>query len=157
MSVLGDVARVSPAELERLRTDRHRYDYLSGPDVPKVDLDRYWDVLRFLMDAAGFSVNPIGGEPYPDEMSAWGHGMPHSISCALGPDEVRHAAALLAATPFSALEAHLAAANAEVEYPMGRDWTEPDRWSTAADFYRMLGAFFQEAAAAGQCTVFWAA
>lgn len=156
MSVLGDIARVSPVELERLRSASDAYAYLSR-EVPTCDLDRSWDGLRFAMDAAAFPVNPIGGRPYPDEGSTWGEGGPHTNSCALTSDEVRQAAALLAATPFTALAVHLTAVNTAGLYPNNWDWTSPDVQSGAARYYRMLVAFFQEAAAAGQCTVFWAA
>ncbi|MEU5529390.1 DUF1877 family protein [Micromonospora chersina] len=157
MSVLGDVAMVSAAELDTLRSEGNAYSYLSGTEVPKVDLDRYWDGLRFVMDAIGFPVNPIGGRPYPDERSAWGHGMPNSDSCALAPDEVRQAAASLVATPFTALEIHLPAANVAGLYPGNYDWTSLATRTNAGHYYGTLVAFFQEAAAARHCTVFWAA
>ncbi|HEY3505316.1 MAG TPA: DUF1877 family protein [Actinocatenispora sp.] len=157
MSVLGDVARVGPVELERLRSTADAYAYLSGGAVPTCDLHRYWDGLRFAMDAAGFPVNPIGGRPYPGTRSAWGHGMPHTTSCALTPDEVRQAAALLAATPFPALAAHLTGAGVADLYPANYDWRSPDTHAGAAGYYDALVGFFRDAAAAGQCTVFWAA
>lgn len=156
MSVLGDIARVSPVELDRLRSAPDTYGYLSR-EVPTCDLDRYWDCLRFVMDAAAFQVNPIGGRPYPDERSAWGHGMPHTNSCALTVDEVRQAATQLAATPFPALAVHLAASDTVALYPDNYDWASPTIQNNAADYYRTLVTFFQEAVAAGQCTVFWAA
>ncbi|WP_027343093.1 DUF1877 family protein [Hamadaea tsunoensis] len=157
MSVLGDIARVSTTELERLRFDSDAYGYLSGAQVPKVDLDRYWDCLRFVMDAAGFPVNPIGGRPYPDEASAWGDGTPNSSSCTRTPDEVRLAAASLAATPFAALTKYLPAANAAALYPSNYDWTSLATRTNTARHYGALVAFFQQAAADGQSTVFWAA
>ncbi|HJP76213.1 MAG TPA: hypothetical protein VJ914_18230 [Pseudonocardiaceae bacterium] len=121
MSVLGEVARISPDELDRLRLDGGAYDYLDG--------------LRFVMDAAGFPVNPIGGgRPYPDERSAWGHGMPNTTSCALTADEVRQVAA-------------------RASY----DWSSHAVQMNAARYYGMLDAIFQEAATYGECTVFWAA
>ncbi|GAB3574868.1 hypothetical protein GCM10027445_36500 [Amycolatopsis endophytica] len=139
-----------------MRTVSDAYGYLSD-QVPTCDLDRYWDGLRFAMDAAGFPINPIGGEPYPDEGSTWGEGGPHTNSCALTSDQVRQVASLLAATPFTALTKHLTAGGTAGLYPANRNWASPVVHSCAAGYYRGLVEFFQEAAAAGQCTVFWAA
>ncbi|WP_412540746.1 DUF1877 family protein [Longispora sp. K20-0274] len=157
MSILGDVARVSPAELERLRSLEHAYELVWSDEVPKVDLDRYWDGLRFLMGAAGFPVNPIGGRLFPDEERYWNQGDPHTEGRSLTADEVRQAAAALAATPFEALAAHAEKANDADLYPQSRDWTCPVTQQHTATYYRALVDFFQEAAASGECTISWAA
>jgi hypothetical protein len=75
VSVLGDIARVAPEELEQLRQDSvGAYRHLSrAPRIPLLDVDRYWDILRLLLTHAGVPVNPIdGGELYPDAESARG-------------------------------------------------------------------------------------
>lgn len=157
MSILGDIARVSPLELDKLSSNADAYGWLSR-EAPSVDLDRYWDGLRFAIDAAGSPVNPIGdGRPYPDEGSVWGADLPQATSHVLSCDEVRQASAWLSVTPFSSLVLHLAKANAAGLYPANYDWTSPAVQTNMASCFRMLVIFFHEAATAGECCVFWAA
>ena len=64
MSMLGSLTRVSPEEADRLRSpDAQPYEVLSEHEAP-IDLDKYWDVLRFLLDAAG-PARPVPGPAGP--------------------------------------------------------------------------------------------
>jgi hypothetical protein len=155
MSTLGSLARVSPELLERLRApEENPYAVLSDHEE-QIDLDRYWDVLRFVLDAAGVPINPMrSGRLYPSAESAWGgHG---GDSCLLTVEEVRRVSEFLDARPFSDIALHLRAA---VNAPLygNKQWDRPDIRDRIEHLYQEMVALFRDAAASGECTVFWAA
>lgn len=159
MSVLGDFVRMEPDQLEEIRsTPEDAYDRLTFFDPAcKLDLDRAWSRLAFVMDAAGFPLNPItAGRLFPDVDSAWGAELD---SRSLNADQVATASAFLRHTPFEVLAPYVPAAYAAE----GRINTDPGPEILAAvhdqlaSRYRALVEFFDAAAREGQCTVFWAA
>lgn len=180
MSCLGDFVRLDAADLERIRTGPDdAYAVLCALEHPeKLDLDRAWQRLGVLLDAAGLPVNPItAGTPFPDEDSAWGE---NADSRSLTPGEVSRAAAGLRQTSFADLEAHLPAVLAAEDWvhldddpasptfmtPIPLEQSGPvvipeetvrDITVSLAARYVELVAFFEEAATREQCTVFWAA
>lgn len=153
MSILGSLARVSPGLVEELRSPAAQpYDVLSEHET-QIDLEKDWDVLRFLLDAAGAPFNPMrSGRLYPSAERAWGY---DPNSCLLTVEEVRQVGHFLDTTPFSAVEVHLSAAKNASLYP-DRDWERPiDRYWVERSYDAMV-ELVREAAAAGDCTIFWA-
>lgn len=155
MSMLGSLVRVSPEDVDRLRSpDAQPYEVLSEHEA-QIDLYKYWDVLRFLLDEAGVPVNPMrSGRLYPSEDRAWG-GF-DGDSCLLTADEVQQVAHFLESTPFPVLAAHLGAAAAAPIYGT-RGLDDPFIQERVSHVYEQLRELFREAAANGDCTVFWAA
>ncbi|MGC5332466.1 DUF1877 family protein [Micromonospora sp. DT62] len=166
MSVLGDFARLSPEQLEEFRTmpSVDAYSQLADFDEPgcRLDLDRTWSRLAFLIDAAHLPINPITvGSFFPDERTAWGQ---DGDSRSLTPEQVAQAAVHLMSTPFDVLAPHVRAAlTAEYRGPLNRKQSRYVSdilpWITEhlAAHYRALVEFFDAAARNNQCTVFWAA
>lgn len=154
MSILGSLARVSPDLVEELRSPAARpYDVLSEHET-QVDLDRFWDVLGFLLDAAGAPVNPMrSGRLYPSAEGAWGY---DGNSCLLTVEEVRQVWHFLESTPFSAVAIHLGAAKDASLYP-DRDWDRSIARYRVERSYDEMVELVREAATAGECTIFWAA
>jgi hypothetical protein len=146
---------------------------LALPDM--LDLDRAWQRLAALMDAAKFPLNPItAGELFPDERHSFGR---DGDSRALSPEQVAAAAAHLIKTPFSELAPHLRPLlDAEPRFPLPDpraplleplapldpesyrvdEETERAIRKTLEKSYSELVSFFREAAERGECTVFWA-
>ncbi|WP_406045728.1 hypothetical protein OG799_15370 [Micromonospora sp. NBC_00898] len=130
------------------------------------------------MDAAHFPINPVtAGSLYPDERTSWGA---RADSRSLTVEEVARAAAHLSQTPFDVLRPQLRQVLEEEEGilvnldPASPHYLEPLSPEEAAqvrmsdvtvrnielilaDRYEALVVFFDAAAGAGQCTVFWAA
>ncbi|GIE85509.1 DUF1877 family protein [Actinoplanes regularis] len=155
MSILGSLARVSPELLEQLRApDAQPYAVLSDHET-QIDLDRYWDVLRFLLDAGGVPINPMrSGRLYPSVERAWGG--PDGDSCLLAVEEARQVSEFLDARPFSDLAIHLRAAGEAPLYG-NKQWDRPDIRDRVELLYEEMVQLFRDAADAGECTVFWAA
>ncbi|MBF9131907.1 DUF1877 family protein [Plantactinospora sp. S1510] len=154
MSILGSLARVSPGLVEELRSPAAwPYGVLSEHET-QVDLERYWDVLRFLLDEAGAPFNPMrSGRLYPSAERAWGY---DGNSCLLTVEEVRKVWHFLELMPFSAVAIHLGAAKDASLYP-DRDWDRPITQYWVERSYDAMVELVREAAAAGDCTIFWAA
>lgn len=156
MSILGDIARVDPQELEALRSgDTPAYSALANSEhIASLDLDRAWDILRFLLDAVKIPANPIsGGYLYPDEESAWGY---NGNSRVLPVEQVRQAAHFLRSTPFETVREHFASAS-EARLYAGHWLDSPAAGQRIEGYYAALADFCTQAADAGQCTIFWAA
>jgi len=158
VSVLGCMVRLSPSDRSDVALDRKNACQRLLDLDPHVTLDlvRYWDGLRFLFEAAHAPVNPIGdGELFPDERGAWGA---DGDSRTLDAGQVLVAATYLRGTPFESLAVWLPLATQDSNlYPINRDWTSRSMVDWLSHHYAGLVAFFQAAAAEGQCTVFWAA
>jgi hypothetical protein len=154
MSRLGTLARVSPELLEQLRSPEAKpYEVLSEHET-QIDLDKSWDVLRFLLDEAGVPVNPMrSGRLYPSAERAWGH---DQNSCLLTVEEVRRVWRFLEATPFRNIAMHL---RAGIDTPLYPGWQLDDPLVRRAmePEYEAMVELFGDAAAAGECVVFWEA
>lgn len=168
MSQLGEFRRLSPEMLEELRphSGLEAYDRVARLD-DMLDLDRAWRWLAALADRAAFPVNPItAGVPFPDERRAWGNEVASRL---LDPERVAAAAAHLANTPFEILETHLRPLldfeaqapvpgqppNADAEVVRVDEEREQAIRNTLARSYDEMVSFFESAAKAGQCTIFW--
>lgn len=154
MSILGTLVRVSPQLLEELRSPEARpYAVLAEHDT-QIDLDRFWDVLRFLLDEAGVPVNPMrSGTLYPSAELAWGY---DGNSCLLTTEQVSRVSYFLDARPFEDIAVHLRAA-AQAPLYASRQWEEPSTRERIEQEYEAVRRLLREAAEAGECTVFWAA
>jgi hypothetical protein len=154
MSYLGSLVRVSPQRLDELRSPGSEAYKVLCEHETQIDLDKSWDGLRFLLDAVGVPVNPMrSGRPYPSAELAWGY---DGNSCLLTVEEVRQVWHFLETKPFRDIAIHLPAATEAQLYP-GRQWDEPSTREMIECQYEELAELFRDAAAAGECTVFWAA
>ncbi|MEO3744460.1 DUF1877 family protein [Plantactinospora sp. B5E13] len=162
MSVLGDLVRLDPELLEELRSvPGEAYDRLLEMDPEyRVDLDRDWAVLSFLMRTAGFPLDPMtAGQAFPDEDTAWGAGDDYPLSRSLTPPEVAQIADRLNRTSFDVLAPHLPAAlaaNDRSGVPLTAERLD-GIGRLVGQRYAALVTFFDIAAKNAQCTVFWAA
>jgi hypothetical protein len=157
MSMIGEYARLSPAELERALGDLGPARALidgAGPDeARRTDIDKAWDILHFLLRRIDFPVDVIDGEEEFPDAGDWGYGPP----CYLTPDQVRTAAAALTATAPAALVGGVTAAElvAAELYPGFAEEEADQLLAYALEHYRSLVPFFEAAARAGDAIVVW--
>jgi Domain of unknown function (DUF1877) len=174
MSMIGEYARLTPAELQRAISDPEwLMDYIDelkdgldeaelwesdwdGSDDPPGRAKLYstyktWNLLAHLLHLASFPVNVIHGEHVLDPDQDWGYG-PASY---LTPDRVKYAANALDATPYSRLAQGVTSAdlNAAEIYPM--PWEADDSAEWGRQYYERLTAFFGAAADAGDAVLCW--
>ncbi|WP_225850760.1 YfbM family protein [Streptomyces sp. HPF1205] len=165
MSMIGEYARLTPAELERaVRDPAWALEYVdelieagaaetTGVGRPRcLDIDKAWDTLGFLLRRIEFPVDIVHGEEEIPGAEDWGYGPPRYLL----PERVHAAAAALGELPADALvrgvtEEELARADL---YPRIAD--EGLEWLTyVTHHYEALVPFFQAAAAAGDAMVVW--
>ncbi|MFD6416885.1 YfbM family protein [Streptomyces sp. NPDC060194] len=166
MSMIGEYARLTPAELDRATADPEWAEELvqgmvdaeeeAGPggaaDPRCHSTYKTWHALEFLLKRAGFPVDVVFGEEAVPGAEDWGYGPPRF----LGPERVRVAAEALAATPPAALVEGVGPkdlAAAEV-YPAGV-WERGESLDWVTSHYEVLVAYFQSAAKAGDAVVMW--
>ncbi|MFG2356911.1 YfbM family protein [Streptomyces sp. NPDC048521] len=112
MSMIGEYARLTSAELERAvqnpRWAREFIDELidaaldeGASTVPPrcLDINKAWDTLRFLLRRIDFPVDIVHGEEETPGAEDWGYGPPRYLT----PEQVRTASAALATTSGDAL------------------------------------------------------
>ncbi|MER5733978.1 DUF1877 family protein [Streptomyces sp. NPDC002138] len=172
MSILGGYIRLTADELERARRDRAwveacvaeaRVADAGAADAGAADAagggrwhssGRAWDALGFLTRRLGFPVDIAHGEealPWHGEGS-WSYGPPRCLT----PEQVRTAAAALAATGSARLAAGVGPADlarADV-YPV-HAWERGDPLAGVLAHYDALLPFFRDAAAAGDAMLVW--
>lgn len=161
MSMIGEYARLSPGELERVIGEPERAPALvdepvvgepdAGSGPRRHDVDKTWQALGFLLDRAGFPVDVVLGDEVLPGASDWGYGPPRLIR----PERVRVAAEAFARiSPASLAEgigpADLAAAEIYPQVVWERG--EPLDWVTG--HYEALGEFFR-ASRAGDAVLVW--
>ncbi|MFG3118570.1 YfbM family protein [Streptomyces sp. NPDC048197] len=165
MSMIGEYARVTPAELTRVLGDpewgltlvarRREAEAQAAPEPAEarcLDVDKSWDALGFLLRRAGFPVDVVHGEeavPYAED---WGYGPPRYLT----PERVRTAAEALAEIPAASLTAGVGPedlAKAEVYPTIVWDRGEPLDYVT--DYYALLQPFFGAAAEKGDAMLMW--
>jgi hypothetical protein len=157
MSMIGEYARLTPAELARAVRDPNwalafidelieaGVDETTGSGRPRcLDIGKAWDTLGFLLRRIEFPVDIVhGGQEIPGAED-WGYGPPRYLT----PEQVQAAAAALATLPSEALvqgvtEAELAQAD---PYPNlageGLEWLK-----YVTHHYDALVPFFQAAVA----------
>jgi hypothetical protein len=173
MSMIGEYARLTPAELRQAIDDpewaldhvERIQDLLDEADLDEDGWDgsddppgrsrlystqKAWNLLAYLFQRASFPVNVIYGEHVLDVDQDWGYGP----ATYLTPDRVRYAANALDATSYSQLAQGVTAAelNAAEIYPM--PW-EADPGDYGREHYETLTAFFGAAADAGDAILCW--
>lgn len=165
MSMIGEYARLTPAELDRAVQDprgaRELIDALvdavpeqgAGGCPPRcLDIDKAWDTLRFLLRRVGFPVDIVHGEEEIPGADDWGYGPPRYLA----PQQVREAAAAMAGMSGEDLIRGVTAAEiAQADlYPGIAE--EDELWPTCvADHYEALVPFFRAAADSGDAILVW--
>jgi hypothetical protein len=162
MSMIGEYARLTPAELKRAIDDpgwaQEYVEVLAevGWDKHKEtrchDVDKAWDTLGFLLRRIEFPVDIVQGEQEIPGVDDWGYGPPRYLT----PERVKAAAAALGALSSEALvrgvtEAELVKAELYPNIP-GK---ELRLLTFAARHYDGLVPYFQAAAADGHAIVVW--
>lgn len=164
MSMIGEYLRVTAAELDRaIQEPDWALDFVEEvqdaeeESVPAPAEARHfstykaWDMLRFLLARAEFSVNVIHGEEPFAEDEDWGYGPPRYVK----PERVRLAAQALRTTTYDQLIGGVNPAEltrAEV-YPVR--WDEPGALEWGRHWYEGLTEFFEAAAAADDALLVW--
>ncbi|MEU3298293.1 MULTISPECIES: YfbM family protein [unclassified Streptomyces] len=165
MSMIGEYARLTPAELERAVRDPNwalefihelieaGTDETTGARQPRcLDIDKAWDTLGFLLRRTEFPIDVVHGEEEIPGAEDWGYGPPRFLT----PEQVNAAAAALAELSSDALvqgvtEAELVQADL---YPnIAGEGLQ--RLKYATHHYDALVPFFQAAATAGDTVVVW--
>ncbi|MEV0370141.1 YfbM family protein [Streptomyces sp. NPDC050636] len=165
MSMIGEYARVTPAELDRALRDpewalklvgeRMDADTADGTDPAKarcLDVDKAWGALGFLLHRAAFPVDIVHGEEAIPDADDWGYGPPRYLT----PDRVRLAAKALEQISGEDLTSGAAPedlARAEV-YPT-IIWERGESLDYVRDHYDRLRPFFRTAAEEGDGMLVW--
>ncbi|MES4907253.1 MULTISPECIES: YfbM family protein [unclassified Streptomyces] len=165
MSMIGEYARLTPAELERAVRDpdwaREFIGELAETEPGEgagasqgrcFDTDKAWHALDFLLRRLAFPVDVVFGEEEIPRADGWGHGPP----CFLTPERVRAAAEAFAATPPEALVSGVTPddlVQADI-YPE-IVWVGDESLDYVTNYYRALVPFFQAAARDGHAMVIW--
>jgi hypothetical protein len=129
-------------------------DVAPGSLPRRMDLDKAWDAIRYLLDRAGPPPVDVvtGGSALTDK--TWVYDSPRLLS----PDEVVASAQFLDTTPFERLIVHFDAAALDADEVYPGDWEDEDDASTyLAACYRSLTGFFARAAADGEAVLVWIA
>jgi hypothetical protein len=165
MSMIGEYARVTPAELDRARRDPawalelvgERMNGAEADDAEPakarcLDVDKAWDAIGFLLRRRAFPVDIVHGEEELADADDWGYGPPRCLS----PGRVRAAADALA--PISGADLTAGAdpadlARAEV-YPT-IVWERGESLDYVRAHYEALRPFFRAAADEGEGMLVW--
>ncbi|MFJ8003312.1 YfbM family protein [Streptomyces fagopyri] len=165
MSMIGEYARMTPAQLDRAIGDpAWALEFLDElieaetdgrpelPDARSHDTDKAWHALDFLLRRIGFPVAVVHGEQEIPGAEDWGYGPPRYLTV----EQVRAAADAFATTPSAALTDGVSPtglAKAEI-YPTVV-WERGESLAYVTDHYEALGQFFQAAASAGDAMLIW--
>jgi hypothetical protein len=162
MSMIGEYLRLTSAELARTIEDPAWALELAEQDEDETDEPspesarhfttyKTWDMLRFLLQRAGFPVDIVfGEEPFTDD--DWGYGPPRYLTS----ERVRTAADALSSTTYDDLVRGVNPAELDTAtvYPTG-GWDEPDSLEWARGYYGSLIRFFATAADDGDAMLIW--
>ncbi|GAB7031058.1 YfbM family protein [Streptomyces platensis subsp. malvinus] len=165
MSMIGEYARVTPAELTRVLGDPEwglalvaRRREAEAEEVPEpasarcLDVDKSWDALGFLLRRAGFPVDVVHGEEAVPDAEDWGYGPPRYLT----PERVRTAAEALAGIPATSLTAGVGPEDlAEAEIYPTIVWERGESLDYVTDYYALLRPFFGAAAEKGDAMLMW--
>lgn len=165
MSMIGEYARVTPAELDRALGDPEWALKLvvgrmeaeaERPPAPAsarcLDIDKAWDALGFLLRRLAFPVDVVHGEDAVQDAEDWGYGPPRYLT----PEQVRVAAGALAEISGADLTAGVGPedlAKAEV-YPT-IVWERGESLDYVSEHYERLRPFFRAAADDGDAVLIW--
>ncbi|MFF5443421.1 YfbM family protein [Streptomyces sp. NPDC012888] len=165
MSMIGEYARLTPAELDRAVRDpawaRQFVDELidtepdEEPDASRArrhDVGKMWHALDFLLDRITFPVDVVHGEEKLPRAPHWGYGPPRYLT----PGRVRAAAEALTVTPHHALTEGVGPADlAEAGIYPHVVWERGEPLDHVTSHYQELVPFFQAAARAGDAVLIW--
>ncbi|WP_438304047.1 YfbM family protein [Streptomyces sp. HUAS TT11] len=165
MSMIGEYARMTPAQLDRAISDPDwilewldeliETESEGRPELPDArthDIDKAWHALHFLLRRIGFPVAVVRGEQEIPGVEDWGYGPPRYLTV----ERVRAAADAFATTPSAALTEGVSPtdlAKAKI-YPT-IVWERGESLEYVTDHYEALGQFFQAAASAGDAMLVW--
>ncbi|TJZ46263.1 DUF1877 family protein [Streptomyces piniterrae] len=163
--MIGEYARVTPAELDRavrdpewaLRLVGRRMDAEAARGTPPakarcLDVDQAWGALGFLLARAAFPVDIVHGEDAIEDAEDWGYGPPRFLT----PDRVRLAAKALDQISAEDLTSGVTPedlAGARV-YP-ALIWERGQSLDYVRHHYARLCPFFRTAADAGDGVLIW--
>lgn len=165
MSMIGEYARLTPAELDHAIQDPDWAQEFVGDLIeaeldatPNAlaarchDVDKAWHALDFLLRRIDFPVDIVHGEEEIPGAEDWGYGRPRFLS----PERVRLAAETLAATPHEALvEGVHPAELAEAEIYPTPVWERGESLDYVTSHYQAMVPFFRAAADAGDAMLIW--
>ncbi|MFD8383431.1 YfbM family protein [Streptomyces sp. NPDC059679] len=165
MSMIGEYARLTPAELERaVRDPDWAQEFIGelmdteldeGPATSPArchETDKAWHALDFLLSRLAFPVNVVFGEEEIPGADDWGYGPPRYLT----PERVRVAAEAFAAMPPEALVSGVTPddlVQADI-YPV-IIWVGDESLDYVTSHYQALVPFFQAAARDGHAVVIW--
>ncbi|MEV3953733.1 YfbM family protein [Streptomyces albogriseolus] len=165
MGMIGEYARLTAAEFERAvgdpdwayervreLTEQEWDEELPWDRARRLDTDKMWHALDFLLRRAGFPVDVVFGEEEIPGAEDWSYGPPRCLT----PDQVRTAAEAFAATPPARLTegvtpADLAAADI---YPTVV-WERGEPLDEVTAHYEALVPYFRAAARDGDGVLLW--
>ncbi|MGY0055425.1 YfbM family protein [Streptomyces sp. LZ34] len=165
MGMIGEYARLTPAELERaVRDPDWARAYIGelteteldeGPGATPArchDTDKAWHALDYLLRRLAFPVDIVYGEEEIPGADGWGYGPPRYLT----PERVQVAAEAFAAMPPGALVSGVTAADlvqADI-YPV-IVWEGDESLDYVTSNYQALVPFFQAAARDGHAVLIW--
>ncbi|MEU8519289.1 YfbM family protein [Streptomyces sp. NPDC048577] len=158
MSMIGEYARLTPAELDRAVRDpdwarefvdelvETELDVHPEPSEARLhEVDKAWHALDFPVDVVHGEEEILGAED-------WGYGPPRFLR----PERVRIAAKALSATPHEALiEGVLPAELAEAGVYPAVVWERGESLDYVTGHYQALVPFLRAAADAGDALLIW--
>ncbi|MFI9050236.1 YfbM family protein [Streptomyces sp. NPDC053427] len=165
MSMIGEYARVTAAELDRATGDPEwALKLVSGrleeaaeaaeePDEALcLDIDKAWDALGFLLRRTDFPVDVAQGEEAVAGAEDWGYGPPRYLT----PARVRVAAEAMAELSGASLVSGVAPADlAEAEVYPALVWRRGESLDYVSEHYERLRLFFRAAAEDGEGMLIW--
>jgi len=159
MSMIGQYARLTPAELQRVIDDcESGLDFVEelaeadeGSESRHHDTDKAWDALDFLLSRRSFPVGIVHGEEEIPGADDWGYGPPRFLT----PERVRIAAEVLAATPTDALLDGVTVADLAEAGLYPNIWDQDYALDYVTNIYEALVPFFQAAAHDGHAMLIW--
>ncbi|MFF9567863.1 YfbM family protein [Streptomyces sp. NPDC014685] len=165
MSMIGEYARLTPAELDRaIRAPEWVQEYVveliereldaepAASEARCHDIDKTWHALDFLLRRIAFPVDIVHGEEEIPGAEGWGYEPPRYLT----PERVRVAAEALAATPHEALVGGVRPAElAEAEIYPATVWERGESLDYVTSHYLALVPFFRAAADAGDAMLIW--
>jgi len=163
MGMIGAYARITTAQLSQaLQDPRWAADHLaelaentypaqdSAATDRFVDVDKAWNGIWFLLNAAGSPIDVVaGGAPVSDEDLGYGPAR------YLTPGEVAAAASYLQAMPWQQLASHFDPAQMTADGIYPAIWDNDHALDYLRSNYAVLVQFFGAAAAAGDAVILW--
>ncbi|MEU8913803.1 MULTISPECIES: YfbM family protein [Streptomyces] len=163
--MIGEYARVTPAELDRalgdpewalkLVSERMEAEAAQRPEPALarcLDIDKAWDALGFLLRRTSFPVDIVHGEEAVPDADDWGYGPPRYLT----PEQVRGAAEALAGMSAESLTAGVGPADlAAAEVYPAIVWERGEPLDYVSAHYELLRPFFRAAADDGDGMLMW--